>query len=237
MNFDEMHKPVPEINIKLILGKGKHPDMPDMQDHDDMPDMDGCCEPDWKSIAKQLIQAISMIDSATDGAMEGDMSDEEAIKAADAMTSRILWGKQEDDNPMSSYQNANYQATTANGMVMQNPAQTFNGAAYGELDPDNDGDVDFLNGRFIDTGHDEPSTFGGMHDYPHGETHENTHEDNHGSGFRKAAEDVVQASSKKRDEVGQKPKGRFGNNSFGKPQRKPKSEDAESKIKEGEVNG
>lgn len=126
---------------------------PSGKDEDDQ-DSD---ELDWKSIAKQLLQSISMMDSHSDGYENGSESAEGALAAIDNETSRVLWGKQSNDNPMSSYQNANYGATTSNGMVMTNPAVTDNVAAYGKADPDNDGDVDFdSSGRFIDTGKDEP---------------------------------------------------------------------------------
>jgi hypothetical protein len=89
-------------------------------------------EPDWKALAKQLLQTISMMDTSSDAAMEGEMSDEEAIKAIDQMTSRVLWGKQEKDNPASSYQNANYTEHAAVGMMMDNEGD--------DKDEDNEGD-------------------------------------------------------------------------------------------------
>jgi len=138
------------IDIKLIMGGGKppmghHGDMDGDKKHGMLP---GTCEsdmgePDWKSIAKQLLQSVSLMDTETDAVESAGMDPQAAIDAIDQMTSRILWGKQDDSNPMSSYQNANYGATTSNGLVMQNPAVTYNNAAYGDLDPDTDGDVDF----------------------------------------------------------------------------------------------
>lgn len=144
------------IDIKLIMGGGKPPHFgkPDHDKHGD--DCDKMDEPDWKSIAKQLLQSVSMMDAHSDGYETGSESAEGALAAIDNETSRVLWGKQDDSNPMSSYQNANYGATTSNGMVMTNPAVTYNNDAYGKLDPDHDGDVDFDDkGDFIDTGKDE----------------------------------------------------------------------------------
>lgn len=77
-------------------------------------------EPDWKSIAKQLLQAISMIDTHTDGVNAGTEKPEGALQAIDNETSRILWGKQEASNPSSSYQNANYSEHAAAGLMMGN---------------------------------------------------------------------------------------------------------------------
>jgi hypothetical protein len=102
-------------------------------------------EPDWKQIALQLLQAVSMMDTHTDGWESGKETPDGALSAIDDETSRILWGKQDDDNPMSSYQNANYSEHTANGLMMDNEAMSYNKAAYGDCDPDMDGDVDFDN--------------------------------------------------------------------------------------------
>lgn len=137
------------IDISLIMGKmgGKpHPNFGDKKDEEEGNDaefpMEKACLPksfdedddrtDWKSIAKQLIQAVSMMDTHTDGVNSGTEDPDGALKAIDNETSRILWGKQEEDNPRSSYQNANYGQTTANGMVMTNPAEVCNKDAYEE---------------------------------------------------------------------------------------------------------
>ena len=90
-------------------------------------------EPDWKSLAKQLIQAISLMDTQTDAAMSGEMSDAEAIAAIDQMTSRILWGKQSPENPNSSYQNENYSDSVAAGVVMEKPADLWGDGDGDEL--------------------------------------------------------------------------------------------------------
>lgn len=97
-------------------------DMDKKSDEDEDEDDDEDCETDWKSLCKQLLQAISLMDTQTDAAMEEEMTDEEAIKAIDQMTSRILWGKQEDNNPFSSYQNMNYGKNVAAGLVMSKEA-------------------------------------------------------------------------------------------------------------------
>lgn len=219
-------KEIIDIDISLIFGKGGMP-------HQE-PDGDECmpCPPgdedeecdednmDWKSIAKQLLQAVSMMDTHTDAYEDGEEEADGALKAIDHETSRVLWGKQTDDNPMSSYQNANYGATTANGLVMTNPAVTCNNDAYGKLDPDHDGDVDFNSaGDFIDTGKDEP------------------HEGDDGIGpFRKAANDVIQKGSRGRNEKEQgKQKGSFGNSGSGKQERESSSEGEESESEESEM--
>lgn len=137
------------IDISLIMGKmgGKPPhdfkkeDEEEEEEGEDgsrfgsMPDcgMDDE-ETDWKSVAKQLLQAVSMMDTHTDGVNSGTEEPEGALKAIDNETSRILWGKQEEDNPRSSYQNANYSETTSNGLVMTNPAELCNKDAYGKQD-------------------------------------------------------------------------------------------------------
>lgn len=137
------------IDISLIMGKmggrpghGMGKPFGEEEDDDDDDDKGKPCikdmlekddeDTDWKSIAKQLLQAVSMMDTHTDGVDSGTEDPEGAIKAIDNETSRILWGKQEDDNPRSSYQNANYGKTTANGLVMTNPAEVYNDEAYGK---------------------------------------------------------------------------------------------------------
>lgn len=87
---------------------------------------------DWRVVAKQLMQAISLIDTHTDGVNEGTEDPDGAIKAIDNETSRLLWGMQSEDNKLSSYQNANYFGKTANGFMMDNPAKFFNDMAYDE---------------------------------------------------------------------------------------------------------
>jgi hypothetical protein len=119
--------------IKIILGTKS--DMPEMGGHGEHgehgPQVAPTCESlfgqeaDWKQIADQLLEAISLIDTHTDGWEAGTEDAEGALKAIDNETSRILWGKQEDDNPQSSYQNANYSDKTSNGLMMENPADLF----------------------------------------------------------------------------------------------------------------
>ena len=89
-------------------------------------------QPDWEMTAKQLMQAISMIDTHTDAYLAGTEKPEGALDAIDSETSRLLWGKQDESNPMSSYQNANYMDRTANGFMMKNMAELFNPGVYGD---------------------------------------------------------------------------------------------------------
>lgn len=218
------------IDISLIMdkmgGKPHHggPGGPGM-DHSDKPgggpDKGMClndlmvCDDDldWKSIAKQLIQAVSMMDTHTDGVEAGTEDPEGALKAIDNETSRILWGKQEEDNPMSSYQNANYGKTTANGMVMTNPAVQFNCDAYGsEFDPDIDGDVDFHNPEVVK-------------------------KVDKAEGFKEAANNVIQKGGGGRNEKKRgKQEGSGSDSGFGKQEREPGSESKESESEESEVS-
>ena len=117
------------VKIMIGLGEPECDEEPEGYEHKD-------CEPDWKSLCKQLLQCVTLMDSQTDAAEMGEMSDAEAIKAIDEMTSRILWGKQSEDNLQSSYQNANYSDTVAAGMVMENKADLFNNGVY-DADADN----------------------------------------------------------------------------------------------------
>lgn len=105
------------------------------KDHDDDDDDDKEGEgDDWKQLAAQLMQAISLIDTHTDGVNEGTEKPEGALEAIDNETSRLLWGKQDEDNPLSSYQNANYGKKTANGFMMENEADLDNEEAYAPKD-------------------------------------------------------------------------------------------------------
>lgn len=176
----------------------------------DKPVDDDCV--DWKSVAKQLLQAVSMMDTHTDGVEAGTEEPEGALKAIDNETSRILWGKQEEDNPMSSYQNANYNKTTANGLVMTNPAVQYNKDAYSsELDPDMDGDVDFHNPEVVDKVDKK-------------------------QGFKEAANNVIQKGSRGSNEKKQGLKESSGSDSgFGKQKSESGSEEEESESKESEV--
>jgi hypothetical protein len=127
-----MHGQNPFLELVLKMGPeahgGPHMDPREPGHHgpvEGKPPMDGPqspCEPDWKQIALQLMESISLIDTATDGAESGSQTPDGALAAVDDMTSRLLWGKQEDDDPTSMYQNANYTEKTANGFMMDNPA-------------------------------------------------------------------------------------------------------------------
>ncbi len=153
-----------ELNINVILnmGKGGHmghgeddrgpmKSILDMDKGEDGEEAHGGCEIDWNVVGPQLLQVISMMDSHTDAALDGKMPDGAAIQALDNETSRVLWGKQEEANPLSSYQNANYSDSVAAGLIMENPAVLDNKAAYGPMDPDVDSDVDFWNSDVMKT--------------------------------------------------------------------------------------
>ena len=146
--------------IKIILGAPEMPSLEDMMrpgmhehldrdeiDKDDLLEKtvgfmkeycggDDCV--DWKSVAKQLMQAISLIDTHTDGVEDGSERADAAIAAIDNETSRLLWGKQDEDNPMSMYQNASYLDKVANGFMMENPADLFNKSAFGKMEHEDD---------------------------------------------------------------------------------------------------
>ena len=146
--------------IKIILGAPEMPSLEDMMrpgmhghldrdeiDKDDLLEKtvgfmkeycggDDCV--DWKSVAKQLMQAISLIDTHTDGVEDGSERADAAIAAIDNETSRLLWGKQDEDNPMSMYQNASYLDKVANGFMMENPADLFNKSAFGKMKHEDD---------------------------------------------------------------------------------------------------
>ena len=146
--------------IKIILGAPEMPSLEDMMrpgmhghldrdeiDKDDLLEKtvgfmkeycggDDCV--DWKSVAKQLMQAISLIDTHTDGVEDGSERADAAIAAIDNETSRLLWGKQDEDNPMSMYQNASYLDKVANGFMMENPADLFNKSAFGKMKLEDD---------------------------------------------------------------------------------------------------
>ena len=159
--------------IKIILGAPEMPSLEDMMrpgmhghldrdeiDKDDLLEKtvgfmkeycggDDCV--DWKSVAKQLMQAISLIDTHTDGVEDGSERADAAIAAIDNETSRLLWGKQDEDNPMSMYQNASYLDKVANGFMMENPADLFNKSAFGKMKhEDDDMDDDELDEKKLD---------------------------------------------------------------------------------------
>jgi len=85
-------------------------------DYDDDSDEGG---EDWEMLCRQLLEAVALMDTETDAALSGDMSYESAVQAIDNMTSRILWGDQEEDNPDSSFQNESYEENAAIGMMME----------------------------------------------------------------------------------------------------------------------
>lgn len=103
----------------------------DKGDEDDDEDAEGDKDEDYfERIANQLMQAISLIDTHTDSYLDGKEEPEGALDAIDSETSRLLWGKQDENNKLSSYQNANYGKKVANGFMMDNPATSFNKFAF-----------------------------------------------------------------------------------------------------------
>lgn len=152
------------IDIKLILGApGKMGHGKPGCNKPGQSMMGDEIQPDWKSIADQLLQSVSLMDTQTDAVEGGSMDPMAAIDSMDQMTSRILWGKQEDSNPLSSYQNANYGESVAAGLNMKNPAELFNNDAYGANDPDHDGDFDInASGQLVD---DEMTEINGEPDW------------------------------------------------------------------------
>lgn len=138
LNPDKKSKPINGKGFEKPYKMGEEDE--DEEGKEDGEDEEGD-EPDWKALCKQLLQAITDMDSQTDAAMEGGMSDEEAIKAIDQITSRVLWGKQEENNPFSSYQNMNYGKSVAAGMIMDKEADLEGmGYAPGKAKPEEEDD-------------------------------------------------------------------------------------------------
>jgi hypothetical protein len=67
---------------------------------------------DYEALYNELHEAIVLIDTQTDAVLgdgEDKIAPEDAIKAIDSITSRVLWGKQDGEmTDENSYQNKNY---------------------------------------------------------------------------------------------------------------------------------